>query len=109
MSKEQDFTFQHPQPQGISPYAGQQEFNPDGTLSMSPTMLELSSLGQKLPPQPRVNFNTDIIGLFQTVSVAPTQTPVSPYQQIQIYVNSTTYRLYVYDNTAGVWHYATLT
>lgn len=56
----------------------------------------------------RVNL-FDIFGLFETVSTAPVGVPNTPYDQIKIYVNSTTYRLYWYDSTAGVWHYVTAT
>lgn len=43
----------------------------------------------------------------QTISTAPTFTPRSFAEQIQIYKNGTTYRLYVYvDDT---WRYTTLT
>lgn len=56
-----------------------------------------------------INFNTDIEGLFETVSVAPTAVPKSPYDQIKIYVNGATLRFYWYDNTAHVWHYVTAT
>jgi hypothetical protein len=34
---------------------------------------------------PRINLNTDIIGLFETVSTAPTATPRDIYDQIKIY------------------------
>ncbi len=57
----------------------------------------------------RINFNTDIIGLYETVSVAPTNTPASPYDQVKIYVNGSTYRLYWYDSVGHVWHYVTAT
>jgi hypothetical protein len=54
----------------------------------------------------RVNLNTDIIGLFEVVSVVPTGTPRDLYDQIKIYSNSTTYRLYWYDSTSAAWRYA---
>lgn len=57
----------------------------------------------------RVNLNTDVFGLFETVSAAPTGVPRDLYDQIKIYVNGGTYRLYVYDVTGRAWHYATLT
>lgn len=57
----------------------------------------------------RINLNTDILGLFEVVSVAPTGVPRDVYDQIKIYVNSTTYRLYWYDNVGHVWHYVTAT
>lgn len=57
----------------------------------------------------RMSFETDILGLFETVSTAPTNTPYSPYDQVKIYVNGGTYRLYWYDGNANVWHYVTAT
>ncbi len=104
MSKEQDFTFQHPQSQGTAPTP----YVATGT-STEDLQAQIAQLDQQALAPKRINFNTDIIGLFQTVSVAPTQIPISPYQQVQIYVSGTTYRLYWYDNTAGLWHYVTAT
>lgn len=57
----------------------------------------------------RINLNTDILGLFETVSSVPSGTPRDVYDQVKIYVNSTTYRLYWYDATGHVWHYVTAT
>jgi hypothetical protein len=57
----------------------------------------------------RINWNTDIIGLFETVSLVPTLVPTKPYDQIKFYSNGITYRMYIYDNTNKVWRYATLT
>lgn len=51
----------------------------------------------------------DLDGLFETVSAAPTTVPKSIYDQIKIYVNGSTYRLYWYDNNANTWHYVTAT
>lgn len=99
--------FQHPQPQSSNPAYGQ--------IPSAPNLQDITAQIQQLSAEidkvqnTRINFNTDLIGLFQTVSVVPTAVPQSPYQQIKIYVNSTTYRLYVYDGVGRVWHYATLT
>jgi hypothetical protein len=43
----------------------------------------------------------------QPVSVAPTYTPKNFYEQIVLYVNGATIRLYVYVN--GTWRYSALT
>lgn len=56
----------------------------------------------------RVLFS-DLFGGIQTVSSAPTAAPINVYDQVKVYVSGTTYRLYVYDTKAAVWHYATLT
>lgn len=50
---------------------------------------------------------TDLDILFQTVSVVPTTVPKTIYDQVQIYTNSTTYRLYWYDAVNKAWRYAT--
>jgi len=55
----------------------------------------------------RVNLNTDIIGLFEVVSAAPTGVPKDLFDQVKIYHNGTTYRLYWYDNVNHEWRYAT--
>jgi hypothetical protein len=57
----------------------------------------------------RIQIETDVFGLFETVSAAPTGTPQTVYDQVKIYVNSTTYRLYWYDTVGHVWHYVTAT
>jgi hypothetical protein len=59
-----------------------------------------------LSKQPRGN---DIYGMFQTVSAVPTKEPVNWFNQIQIYVNGATHRLYVYDIISHSWKYSTLT
>ncbi len=54
-------------------------------------------------------FFDQIVGLFATVSIAPTLAPKNIFQQIQIYKNGSTLRLYVWDNANTSWQYATLT
>ena len=39
----------------------------------------------------------DIFDIFQTVNAIPTAVPKTAYDQIKLYTNSTTYRLYWYD------------
>lgn len=57
---------------------------------------------------PRIDLR-DLFGMIETVSVAPSAVPQTLYDQFKIYTNSTTYRFYWYDTTAGVWHYVTAT
>lgn len=45
--------------------------------------------------------------LFEVVSVVPSGDPKSIYDQVKIYTNGGTYRLYWYDYVAHAWHYAT--
>lgn len=58
---------------------------------------------------PHIELDTDLFGLFQTVSVAPTTVPKIAYDQIQIYKNGATLRLYVYDAANQGWRYTALT
>lgn len=101
--------FQHPQPQSQSNPASDQVVK--GTPDFSALTQQVEELTRRFNDKDnkRINFNTDLIGLFQTVSAAPTGVPVSPYEQVKIYVNSTTYRLYWYDSVGHVWHYVTAT
>lgn len=51
----------------------------------------------------------EILGLFQTRTIAPTATPKNWFDQIVIYKNGGTKRLYVYDATNFTWSYTALT
>ena len=104
--------FSHPQPQGMMPLA-RMVSNPvdvqqqiDSLSYRLDTQIQTHKHGQNAT---RINLNTDIIGLFETVSAAPTIIPTSPYEQIKIYVNGATLRLYWYDSVAHAWHYVTAT
>lgn len=57
--------------------------------------------------QQSVNLDTQVLGMFEVVSVVPTTAPRTAYEQIKIYTNSTTYRLYWYDWKNHAWRYAT--
>lgn len=100
--------FQHPQQQSSQPAVGQVYSSVPDIASLAAQQAQmqtqLSSFQQK-----RINFNTDIIGLFETVSVVPTNIPTAPYEQIKVYVNGATLRLYWYDSVAHLWHYVTAT
>lgn len=69
-----------------------------------------------LPEIPELNTDTEeqqfarnLFGLFETVSAVPTAEPINYLDQIKIYVNGATLRLYWYDKVAHVWHYVTAT
>ena len=49
----------------------------------------------------------NIFGTIRTVDAAPTHTPRNLFEQIIVYKNATTYRLYWYDTTNNEWRYAT--
>lgn len=56
--------------------------------------------------EPVLNTYNDvqsITGLFKTVSVVPTGIPRSIFQQIQLYVNGSTTKLYFYDTVSNTW------
>ena len=46
-----------------------------------------------------------ITGLFRTVTAIPTKVPRSVYEQIQLYVNGNSIRLYFYDTQNNTWRY----
>lgn len=51
----------------------------------------------------------NIWGFFPTVSIAPTNAPKRFQEQVVVYVNGATFRLYWYDASANIWHYVTAT
>lgn len=81
---------------------------PQDQLAFQQMQRDIADIKAQLA-NPHVDLDTDISGLFQTVSVPPTTIPQSPYDQVQIYSNGSTYRLYIYDGVNRAWHYATLT
>lgn len=73
---------------------------------LTPILQRLDALEAKTA-NPKLNLDTDIYGMFEVVSAVPTLTPKTAYDQIKIYTNATTYRLYWYDWVNHAWHYAT--
>jgi hypothetical protein len=57
----------------------------------------------------KIPYIRDLVGMFRTVDTAPTDAPKNLIDQIVIYKNATTYRLYWYDSTNAQWHYVTAT
>ena len=51
----------------------------------------------------------NIWGMFDTVTAAPTANPTTFQNQIKIYTNGLTHRLYWYDVKNNTWHYITAT
>lgn len=95
--------FQHPQPQSESKPAYGQVFT--DTPNTDLLMQSLEDLTRRIETleQKRVNFNTDLIGLFETVLVAPTGIPANPYDQIKLANLSGTYYLYAYNTSSKTW------
>jgi hypothetical protein len=69
---------------------------------------EIQEIDSSVNPVPRTELR-NVWGMFQTVSSAPTAVPLSFQNQIQIYTNGATYRLYWYDVTNNTWHYVSAT
>ncbi len=69
---------------------------------------KIEEIDSEVIPVPRI-LAQNIQGMFQTISVAPTGVPLNWQNQIQIYVNGATLRLYWYDTSANTWHYVTAT
>lgn len=103
--KEEKPNFEHPQSQTTAPAQGQIA----GIDTAQSQQIQQNSAQIAEIRARRVNLNTDIIGLFETVSVAPTLVPAGPYDQVKIYSNSGTFRLYVYDAVGNAWYFASLT
>lgn len=51
----------------------------------------------------------NITGFVQVVAVVPAGFPKSFFDQMKIYINGGTLRLYVFDYANNTWRYATLT
>jgi hypothetical protein len=63
---------------------------------------------QKQPPK-APQFR-DLWGTLRNINTVPTWTPRGRLEDsLALYINGTTYRLYVYDVTNSAWRYATLT
>lgn len=90
--------FQHPQLQTTQPAYGQ-VFNPLPNIQDLNDKLDRLQQDFNNYKNERINLNTDIIGLFETVTAAPTLIPTSPYQQVKIAIISGTTYLYIYDPT----------
>lgn len=89
--------FQHPQPQSQGNPAKDQVFIPTQPSS-DELQAQITNLQSK-----RVNFNTDIIGVVETIGMAPTtSTPTSPFQQFKIFNGF----LYFYDTLNKIWDIA---
>lgn len=64
-----------------------------------------------LPDNPLLgmtNLRADV-SFFIPKATAPTYVPRTPIEHFYLYNNGGTRRLYVYDKTAGTWHYSSLT
>lgn len=95
--------FQHPQSQSMSPAYGQVYSDTPDTSQLLQTIEDLTNRVRNLENK-RINFNTDLVGPFETVTAIPTATPptTSPYDQIKIYGTT----LYFYNYTSHAWQAA---
>lgn len=95
--------FQHPQPQSESQPAYGQIFS--NTLNTADTQAQTDALTNRIQSieNKRINFNTDIIGVVETMTMTPTtSTPTSPFQQFKIFNGF----LYFYDTLNKIWDIA---
>lgn len=107
--------FQHPQPQQPIPTM---PGSPEASIvALNQRIDELEQLIQRVilthhhdgVDSQQIRLATDVLGMFQVVSAAPTTSPHSIFDQVKIYVNGATYRLYLYDYNGQAWHYVALT
>ena len=100
--------FQHPQPQGSQPahdqIDGVQPNIQDLLVQINLLRREIDMLKSK-----RINANTDIIGLFETVTAAPTLTPRSFLEQIKLANIAGTYYIYAYNTSSKTWRSVAIT
>lgn len=76
------------------------------TIKETKPVVNLKDLNIEQNVNPEPMFFTDIFGTLKVVDTAPTAVPRSVAEQIVLYSNGATVRLYVYDNTNG-WVYKT--
>lgn len=69
---------------------------------------EIDEIDDKVTPVPRMNASS-LVGMYQTVSVAPTATPLFMQNQIQVYSSGGTFRIYIYDTVSNSWKFSALT
>jgi hypothetical protein len=76
---------------------------------------EIAALKQQLSIQGQAtNYGVELMnisGSFEVVTIAPTAAPVSVYEQVKLYYDSSgpTMQLYIYDNVNAKWNYVALT
>ena len=66
---------------------------------------EIQEIDNSVNPVPENKLH-NIVGNFEVVSSAPTGNPTNFQNQIKIYSNGSTYRLYWYDTVNHAWRYA---
>lgn len=100
--------FEHPQSQSQQPAYGEVFSSTPDYSGLDAQVQELTRRIDFLETR-RINFNTDIIGLFETVTVAPTGIPTSPYEQIKLANISGTFYIYAYNTNSKSWKRVAIT
>lgn len=54
-------------------------------------------------------YFSNLQGMYETVTAAPTNSPTNALNQVKIYTNGATLRLYWFDAKNNLWHYVTAT
>jgi len=76
-------------------------------MKINKPVIDISEINfdNKVNPQPI--HNDEVYGKMRLVSTAPTIPPRNAFEQLVIYSNGSTTRLYLYDDTNG-WKYKTI-
>lgn len=74
--------------------------------NQTPLQKRLNNPAAQIPKEERTE---QVRQGFRRVSSVPTKAPRNYYESIVIYTSGATYRLYVYDEVASAWRYASLT
>lgn len=99
--------FEHPQSQTSKPAYGQIL----GNLDLTDALFQIQVLTRRVDDleRKRVSFKTDLIDLFETVTVAPTITPRSPYEQVKLANIAGTFYIYAYNTNSLSWKRVAIT
>lgn len=100
--------FQHPQSQSQQPAYDQIAGVAPDLQTLMNNLQALANRVQAMENK-RINFNTDLIGLFETLTAAPTGIPTSPFEQIKLANISGTFYIYAYNTNSKTWKRVAIT
>lgn len=102
LSKPEQPNFEHPQKQSNQPDYDQVYTSVPDQTQLIQQVQDIQHKVDALIAQ-RVNLNTDIIGMFETLTAAPTGIPFNVFQQVKLATISGTTYLYLYDTAGHTW------